>query len=217
MADFRIIYYILLVMFVLLTAVFVWGWITYSRTKTKTKFLNIPLLTATLGVAGIGLILAFVPIFMGIWNYDSDTVKQDAGFISILVLEFVFLAGFLALAYIYAFDFGIAIDQEQNKLQFFGQVVNTNKIVDLVEKKYSLKIVYEQGFKNLKKKISIYTPKAKQFIREQLADIIATNQINKAKTLTAEAHKAPDSQSHAKGNNHEHKEKIEMHPNLENS
>lgn len=181
MADFKIIYYILVIIYVLLIAVFAWGWITYSRTKTKIKFFNEPLVTITSVSGVIGLILSFVPLFMKIWSYDSDYVKQDTVFIVLLVLEFIFLAIFLALAYVYAFDFGIAIDEKEEKVQFFGQTVNLNKIVEIQEKKYSLRIIYEQGFKNIKKKVIIFSPKAKAFVRENFVSIVNKNIENKNK------------------------------------
>lgn len=180
MAQFKIIYYIVLVMSFLLIAVFLWGALTYKRSKTNIKFLNRPLLAATLSVAAIGFILAWVPIGMQVWDWDDELLRSDPAFISILVFEFLFLAGFLVLAYIFAFDFGIALEKENNQLQFFGQTVNTDKIVALEEKPHSLKIVYEQGFKNIKKKVTFFSPAAKSFIRDNLTEIVADNQNRRA-------------------------------------
>lgn len=185
MAQFKIIYYIVLVMSFLLIAVFLWGALTYKRSKTNVKFLNRPLLAATLSVAAIGFILAWVPIGMQVWDYDDELIRSDPAFISILVFEFIFLAGFLALVYIFAFDFGIALEKENNQLQFFGQVVNTDKIVALEEKPRSLKIVYEQGFKNIKKKVTLFSPAAKSFIRDNLTEIVADNQNRRAAEIAA--------------------------------
>lgn len=180
MAEFKIIYYIILVMSFLLIAVFLWGAVTYKRSKTKVKFLNRPLLAVTLAVAAISFILAWVPIGMQVWDYDDVLIRSDAGFISVLVLECLFLVAFLGLAYMFAFDFGIAVEADTNKLQFFGQAVNIDKIVDLETKGHSLKIVYEQGFKNIKKKVTIFTPKAKLFVKEALTEIVANNQNKRA-------------------------------------
>lgn len=186
MAQFKIIYYVLLVMSFLLIAVFLWGAVTYKKSKSHVKFINRPLLTITLAVAAISFILAWIPIGMQIWDYDDEFVRSDPAFISILVFEFIFLIGFLVLAYVFAFDFGIALEEENNRLQFFGQTVNTDKIIAVEEKKYSLKIVYEQGFKNIKKKVTIFTPKAKLFVKEILTDIVAVNQAKRAAALELE-------------------------------
>lgn len=185
MAQFKIIYYIVLVMSFLLIAVFLWGALTYKRSKTNIKFLNRPLLALTLSVAAIGFILAWVPIGMEVWDYDDELIRSDPAFISILVFEFIFLVGFLALAYVFAFDFGIALEKENNQLQFFGQAVNTDKIVALEEKPRSLKIVYEQGFKNIKKKVTLFSPAAKSFIRDNLTEIVAENQKRRAAEIAA--------------------------------
>lgn len=177
MDKLKILFYVVLVMSFLLNAVYIWGMISYRKTKTNTKFLNKPLLSLTLVVAGIGFILAWVPIFMQVWTYD--TLANYPELIAILVLELIFLLAFLILAYIFAFDFGIAFDKEQENLHFFGQTISTKKIIALEEKKYSLKVVYEQGFKNIKKKITVFTPNAKKFVREILTDIVASNQVSK--------------------------------------
>lgn len=186
MAEFKIIYYVVLVMSFLLLTVFLWGAFTYNKVKSDVKFLNRPLLTLTLSIGIIGFILSWIPIFMKIWTYDDSFVRTDPAFISILVFEFLFLVGFLSLSYIFAFDFGIALEQDAQRLQFFGQTVSTNKIIALEEKKYSLKIVYEQGFKNIKKKVTIFSPNAKIFVREILAEIVAANQATKEKELNVE-------------------------------
>lgn len=185
MAEFKIIYYVVLVMSFLLIAVFLWGTVTYKRSKAKIRFLNRPLLALTLSVGAIAFILAWIPIGMRIWTYDDEFVRSDSAFISILVFEFIFLIGFLALAYIFAFDFGIALEEDGNRLQFFGQAVNTEKIIALEEKPHSLKIVYEQGFKNIKKKVTIFSPKAKLFAKEILTGIVAHNQNKRAAELAA--------------------------------
>lgn len=187
MVDFKIIYYVLLAMFVLLTAVFLWGFITYRKTTTQTKFLNTPLFTLSIIVAVIGIVLTIVPLGMQVWSYSGEYIRSDPAFISILVLEFVFLVAFLVLTYLFAYDFGIALDTDNNRLQFFGQSVNTEKIIALETKKRSLQVIYEQGFKNSKKKLTIFTPKAKLFAKEVLADIIARNQANHEEVAAQQA------------------------------
>lgn len=171
-----ILFYVILAMSVLLNAVFIWGALTYKKIRSNTKFTNKPLLTLTWSIAGIGFILALIPIFMKVWTYDFEYIKSDPVFISILVFEILFLVAFLVLAYAFAFDFGIALDEEENRLQFFGQTVNIDKIIAIEEKKYSLKIVYEQGFKNIKKRVTVFTPNAKQFVKENLSNIVAENE-----------------------------------------
>jgi len=91
------------------------------------------------------------------------------------------------LAYLFAYDFGIALDAENNTLQFFGQAINTEKIISLETKKNSLQVIYEQGYRNNKKKITIFTPKAKLFAKEVLADIIARNQANREEIAAQQA------------------------------
>lgn len=176
MAQFKIIYYVILVMSFLLLTVFIWGGITYKKVKTRIKFLNRPLLTLTLTIGIIAFLFAWVPIFLQVWKYDDEFVKKDLVFILILVFEFLFLVGFLLLAYVFAFDFGIALEEDETKLQFFGQTINTNKIIALEEKKYGLKIVYEQGYKNIQKKVTLFTPNAKKFAIKILTHIILANQ-----------------------------------------
>lgn len=187
MAEFKIVYYVLLVMSFLLVSVFLWGAVTYKKVKTNVKFLNRPMLALTLAIGAIAFIIAWIPIGMQIWVYDDELIRSDPGFIAILVLEFVSLVSFLVLAYVYAFDFGIAYDEKNNTLQFFGQAVNTEKIIALEEKKYSLKIVYEQGFKNIKKKITIFSPNAKAFVKTILTDVVAHNQSKSTETLATES------------------------------
>lgn len=178
MAQFKLIYYIILAMLLLLIMVFLWGAITYFRVKKymNNKFLNRPLFATTLSIAIIGFGLALVPIGLEIWTYDDEFIKSDPLFLSILILEFIFLVTFLILAYTFAYDFGIAIDQNENRLQFFGQRVNINRVIALVERRFSIKIVYEQGHKNLKKRVTIFTPGSKGFARRALAGIVSTNQ-----------------------------------------
>jgi len=91
------------------------------------------------------------------------------------------------LAYLFAYDFGIALDAENNTLQFFGQAINTEKIISLETKKNSLQVIYEQGYRNNKKKITIFTPKAKLFAKEVLVDIIARNQANREEIAAQQA------------------------------
>lgn len=187
MVSFKIIYYVLLVMFVLLASVFFWGFITYKRTRTETKFLNKPLFTLSIIMAVIGIAFTIVPLGMKLWIYDDSYIRSDPAFISILVFEFLFLVAFLILAYLFAYDFGIALDAENNTLQFFGQAINTEKIISLETKKNSLQVIYEQGYRNNKKKITIFTPKAKLFAKEVLADIIARNQANREEIAAQQA------------------------------
>lgn len=187
MVSFKIIYYILIVMFVLLASVFFWGFITYKRTKSETKFLNRPLLTLSIIIAVVGIAFTIAPLGMKIWNYNDVYVRSDPAFISILVFEFIFLAAFLVLVYLFAYDFGIALDTENNQLQFFGQAINTEKIISLQTKKKSLQIIYEQGFRSNKKKLTIFTPKAKLFVQEVLTDIIARNQANREEIAAQQA------------------------------
>lgn len=178
MAQFKLIYYIVLGMSVLLISVFLWGSITFFKVKKfmNNKFLNIPLFVSTLVIAVIGFALALTPIILKIWTYEDEFIKSDPLFLSILALEFVFLLTFLVLAYVFAYDFGIAIDQKASRLQFFGQSVNINKIIALVEKKSSIKILYEQGHKNFKKRVTVYTPGSKAFVRRALSGIVSSNQ-----------------------------------------
>ncbi|MCL6429031.1 hypothetical protein LT335_00592 [Spiroplasma sp. JKS002669] len=187
MVSFKIIYYVLLVMFVLLASVFFWGFITYKRTRTETKFLNKPLFTLSIIMAVIGIAFTIVPLGMKLWTYDDSYIRSDPAFISILVFEFLFLVAFLILAYLFAYDFGIALDAENNTLQFFGQAINTEKIISLETKKNSLQVIYEQGYRNNKKKITIFTPKAKLFAKEVLVDIIARNQANREEIAAQQA------------------------------
>lgn len=187
MVDFKIIYYVVIAMFVLLASVFFWGYVTYKRTRTETKFLNKPLFALSIGVAAVGIILTLVPLMMKVWEFEDEYIRSDPAFISVLVFEFIFLVGFLVLAYVLAYDFGIALDTENNRLQFFGQTVNSEKIVALEEKKNSLQVIYEQGFKNSKKKITIFTPQAKLFTKEILADIIARNQTAREEVAAQQA------------------------------
>ncbi len=187
MVSFKIIYYVVLVMFVLLASVFFWGFITYKRTRSETKFLNTPLFTLSIVIAVVGIAFTIAPLGMKVWSYADGYVRSDPAFISILVLEFVFLAAFLVLAYLFAYDFGIALDTENNHLQFFGQAINTEKIISLETKKNSLQVIYEQGFRNNKKKLIIFTPKAKLFAKEVLADIIARNQANREEIAAQQA------------------------------
>ncbi|MCL8209662.1 hypothetical protein [Spiroplasma attinicola] len=187
MVSFKIIYYVLLVMFVLLASVFFWGFITYKRTRTETKFLNKPLFTLSIIMAVIGIAFTIVPLGMKLWIYDDSYIRSDPAFISILVFEFLFLVAFLILAYLFAYDFGIALDAENNTLQFFGQAINTEKIISLETKKNSLQVIYEQGYRNNKKKITIFTPKAKLFAKEVLVDIIARNQANREEIAAQQA------------------------------
>gem|GEM_PF-873028 len=91
------------------------------------------------------------------------------------------------MAYLFAYDFGIALDAENNTLQFFGQAINTEKIISLETKKNSLQVIYEQGYRNNKKKITIFTPKAKLFAKEVLVDIIARNQANREEIAAQQA------------------------------
>lgn len=187
MVDFKIIYYVVLVMFVLLASVFFWGFVTYKKTKSETKFLNVPLFTLSIVVALIGIAFTIAPIGMKVWTYPAEFVRSDPAFISILVFEFIFLVAFLVLAYLFAYDFGIALDTENNRLQFFGQAINTEKIIALETKKNSLQLIYEQGFRNNKKKFIIFTPKAKFFAKEVLTDIIARNQANREEIAAQQA------------------------------
>ncbi|MBE4704392.1 hypothetical protein [Spiroplasma platyhelix] len=193
MAQFKIIYYIVLVMSFLLIAVFLWGAVTYKKSKSNVRFLNRPLLALTLSIAAVSFILAWIPIIMKVWAYDDEFVRSDPAFISILVFEFIFLIAFLVLAYVFAFDFGMTLEQDTNRLQFFGQTVNTEKIIALEEKPHCLKIVYEQGFKNIKKKITIFSPKARLFAKEILTDIVAANQSQRAAALAIENIETTDS------------------------
>ncbi|WP_375318043.1 hypothetical protein [Spiroplasma endosymbiont of Virgichneumon dumeticola] len=173
MLDFKIIYYIGLVMFVLLLAILGWGWFSFNKPKTNNRFLNIKLLIPTLAIGVIGLILSIVPIGMQVWSYDTVFVKNDPTFLSILIIEYIFLAALLILAYVFSFDFGIAVDE--TNIYFFGQSVSTNKIVALDQKKHVLKIVYEQGIKKMKKRLTIITPQSQLFVKEHLVQKIVDN------------------------------------------
>lgn len=171
--DFKTLYYIGLVMFVLLLAILGWGWFSFTKPKTNVRFLNLKLLIPTLAIGLIGLILSIVPLFMRVWTYDSGFVKSDPAFLSILIIEYIFLVVLLVSAYVFSFDFGIAVDE--TNIYFFGQSVNTNKIVALDQKTHVLKLVYEQGIKKMKKRLTIITPQAQLFIKEHLAQKIVNN------------------------------------------
>ncbi|BDT03173.1 MULTISPECIES: hypothetical protein [Spiroplasma] len=171
--NFQIIYYIALVMFILLLVILVWGWYSFNKPKTTIKFLNLKLLVATLIVGVIGLVISIVPIGMQVWTFEPEYIKSDPAFLSLLIVEYIFLVIMLGLAYIFSFDFGIAVDE--HNIYFFGQSVNTSKIVALEQKKNVLKIVYEQGIKKIKKRLTIITPQAQLFVKDHLAQKVIAN------------------------------------------
>ncbi|WP_338974965.1 hypothetical protein [Spiroplasma endosymbiont of Tricholauxania praeusta] len=171
--NFQIIYYIALVMFILLLVILVWGWYSFNKPKTTIKFLNLKLLVATLIVGVIGLVISIVPIGMQVWTFEPEYIKSDPAFLSLLIVEYIFLVIMLGLAYIFSFDFGIAVDE--HNIYFFGQSVNTSKIVALEQKKNVLKIVYEQGIKKIKKRLTIITPQAQLFVKDNLAQKVIAN------------------------------------------
>ncbi|WP_342218941.1 hypothetical protein [Spiroplasma endosymbiont of Amphimallon solstitiale] len=171
--NFQIIYYIALVMFILLLVIFGWGWYSFNKPKTTIKFLNLKLLVATLIVGVIGLVISIVPIGMQVWTFEPEYIKSDSAFLSLLIVEYIFLVIMLGLAYIFSFDFGIAVDE--HNIYFFGQSVNTSKIVALEQKKNVLKIVYEQGIKKIKKRLTIITPQAQLFVKDHLAQKVIAN------------------------------------------
>ncbi|WP_338962572.1 MULTISPECIES: hypothetical protein [unclassified Spiroplasma] len=171
--NFQIIYYIALVMFILLLVILVWGWYSFNKPKTTIKFLNLKLLVATLIVGVIGLVISIVPIGMQVWTFEPEYIKSDPAFLSLLIVEYIFLVIMLGLAYIFSFDFGIAVDE--HNIYFFGQSVNTSKIVALEQKKNVLKIVYEQGIKKIKKRLIIITPQAQLFVKDHLAQKVIAN------------------------------------------
>ncbi|WP_342273502.1 hypothetical protein [Spiroplasma endosymbiont of Acasis viretata] len=171
--NFQIIYYIALVMFILLLVILVWGWYSFNKPKTTIKFLNLKLLIATLIVGVIGLVISIVPIGMQVWRFEPEYIKSDPAFLSLLIVEYIFLVIMLGLAYIFSFDFGIAVDE--HNIYFFGQSVNTSKIVALEQKKNVLKIVYEQGIKKIKKRLTIITPQAQLFVKDHLAQKVIAN------------------------------------------
>ncbi|WP_353306751.1 hypothetical protein [Spiroplasma ixodetis] len=171
--NFQIIYYIALVMFILLLVILVWGWYSFNKSKTTIKFLNLKLLVATLIVGVIGLFISIVPIGMQVWTFEPEYIKSDPAFLSLLIVEYIFLVIMLGLAYIFSFDFGIAVDE--HNIYFFGQSVNTSKIVALEQKKNVLKIVYEQGIKKIKKRLTIITPQAQIFVKDHLAQKVIAN------------------------------------------
>lgn len=171
--SFEIIYYIALVMFILLLLILGWGWYSFNKPKTIAKFLNLKLLILTLVTGVIGLVVSIVPIGMQVWSFETEYIKSDPAFLSLLILEYIFLTILLILAYVFSFDFGIAVDE--NHIYFFGQSVNTSKIVALEQKKNVLKIVYEQGIKKIKKRLTIITPQAQLFVKEHLTEKVITN------------------------------------------
>ncbi|MBP1525426.1 MAG: hypothetical protein H9Q65_02370 [Spiroplasma ixodetis] len=171
--NFQIIYYIALVMFILLLVILGWGWYSFNKPKTTIKFLNLKLLVATLIVGVIGLVISIVPIGMQVWTFEAEYIKSDPAFLTLLIVEYIFLVIMLGLAYIFSFDFGIAVDE--HNIYFFGQSVNTSKIVALEQKKNVLKIVYEQGIKKNKKRLTIITPQAQLFVKEHLAQKVIAN------------------------------------------
>lgn len=171
--NFQIIYYIALVMFILLLVILGWGWYSFNKPKTTIKFLNLKLLVATLIVGVIGLVISIVPIGMQVWTFEPEYIKSDPAFLSLLIIEYIFLVIMLGLAYIFSFDFGIAVDE--HNIYFFGQSVNTSKIVALEQKKNVLKIVYEQGIKKIKKRLTIITPQAQLFVKDHLAQKVIAN------------------------------------------
>jgi len=171
--NFQIIYYIALVMFILLLVILGWGWYSFNKPKTTIKFLNLKLLVATLIVGVIGLVISIVPIGMQVWTFEPEYIKSDPAFLSLLIVEYIFLVIMLGLAYIFSFDFGIAVDE--HNIYFFGQSVNTSKIVALEQKKNVLKIVYEQGIKKIKKRLTIITPQAQLFVKDHLAQKVIAN------------------------------------------
>ena len=173
MLDIKAVYYLAFVMFILLLVILIWGWFSFAKAKTTTRFLNLKLLVLTLTTGVIGLILSIVPLTMQIWTYDSVFIKSDAVLLSLLVLEYIFLASLLALAYIFSFDFGIAVNE--NNIFFFGQSLNIGKIVALEQKKYVLKIVYEQGIKKIKKRLTVITPKGQLFVKTHLSQKVNSN------------------------------------------
>ncbi|MBP1526829.1 hypothetical protein [Spiroplasma endosymbiont of Dactylopius coccus] len=171
--NFQIIYYIALVMFILLLVILGWGWYSFNKPKTTIKFLNLKLLVATLIVGVIGLVISIVPIGMQVWTFEPEYIKSDPAFLTLLIVEYIFLVIMLGLAYIFSFDFGIAVDE--HNIYFFGQSVNTSKIVALEQKKNVLKIVYEQGIKKNKKRLTIITPQAQLFVKDHLAQKVIAN------------------------------------------
>ncbi|WP_400255183.1 hypothetical protein [Spiroplasma endosymbiont of Cleonymus obscurus] len=171
--NFQIIYYIALVMFILLLVILCWGWYSFNKPKTTIKFLNLKLLVATLIVGVIGLVISIVPIGMQVWTFEPEYIKSDPAFLTLLIVEYIFLVIMLGLAYIFSFDFGIAVDE--HNIYFFGQSVNTSKIVALEQKKNVLKIVYEQGIKKIKKRLTIITPQAQLFVKDHLAQKVIAN------------------------------------------
>ncbi|WP_425376668.1 hypothetical protein [Spiroplasma endosymbiont of Aleiodes alternator] len=171
--NFQIIYYFALVMFILLLVILGWEWYSFNKPKTTIKFLNLKLLVATLIVGVIGLVISIVPIGMQVWTFEPEYIKSDPAFLTLLIVEYIFLVIMLGLAYIFSFDFGIAVDE--HNIYFFGQSVNTSKIVALEQKKNVLKIVYEQGIKKNKKRLTIITPQAQLFVKDHLAQKVIAN------------------------------------------
>lgn len=173
MLDIKAVYYLAFIMFILLLVILSWGWYSFAKAKTTIRFLNLKLLVVTLATGVVGLILSIVPLTMQIWTYDSEIIKSDAVLLSLLVLEYIFLVSLLALAYIFSFDFGIAVNE--NNIFFFGQSLNIAKIVALEQKKYGLKIVYEQGIKKIKKRLTVITPKGQLFVKTHLSPKVNSN------------------------------------------
>ena len=171
--EFNIIYYIAFIMFILLLAILGWGWYSFNKPKTFAKFLNLKLLVPTLVIGVIGLVISIVPIICKVWEYEVEYVKSDPMFLSLLIIEYVLLASLLILSYVFSFDFGIAVDE--NNIYFFGQSVSCSKIVALEEKKYVLKIVYEQGIKKLKKKLVVITKQGQLFVKQHLTQKVIAN------------------------------------------
>lgn len=179
--NFQIIYYIALVMFFLLLVILGWGWYSFNKPKTNAKFLNLKLLITTLVIGVVGLVISIVPVTMQIWTFDPEYIKSDPIFLSLLILEYIFLVIMLGLSYVFSLDFGIAVDE--HNIYFFGQSINISKIVAVEKKKNVLKIVYEQGIKKMKKRLTIITPQAQLFVLSQklitnnvqLADVVSVS------------------------------------------
>lgn len=171
--NFQIIYYIALVMFILLLVILGWGWYSFNKPKTNAKFLNWKLLVTTLVIGVIGLVISIAPMVMQIWTFEPEYIKSDPAFLSLLILEYIFLVILLGLAYVFSFDYGIAVDDYN--IYFFGQSVSTSKIVALEQKRNVLKIVYEQGIKKMKKRLTIITPQAQLFVKDHLTQKVIAN------------------------------------------
>ena len=171
-------FYLLTVFYTLLIIILGYGFFTFFKRKIEEKIVNKWLAIGTALPALIGFPISCTLTIMLLRRGNAeinDYINKHSFLFPLLIASIILFLVFFALVYIFAYDFGMAIDHKKHKLFLFIDKLDITKITRIEEKKWGVTIFYLRGYKKIEDKITVFLPLSKQFVLAKFPSIIVEN------------------------------------------